>query len=105
MVSEVNGEGAAANAERESEVLRALRKRLAGFDIDPVREEALEDYLTVLEHEIEVDELIATAGNAEDRPAVDDLNDQNWHNRAKRRKLALEELVAKGCRPGTRITD
>jgi hypothetical protein len=95
---------AAANAGRERKVLRALRKRLVGFKIDAERKAALKEYLAVLDHEIEVDELIATAGNAQDQPAVDDLNNQNGHNRSKRRRLA-DDLAAKGCRPGTRITD
>ena len=46
-----------------------------------------------------------TAGKSLDQPAVDDLNEQNGHNRAKRRQLALDDLEANGCRPGTRITD
>jgi hypothetical protein len=97
-------EGAAANAERERAVLAALGKRLAAFKIDAQRGAALRQYRAVLGHEIAVDELIVTAGTAKDRTAVDDLNEQNGHNRRKRRELA-DQLVAKGCRPGTRITD
>jgi hypothetical protein len=98
-------EAAAANAERERRVLVALEKRLAAFKIDGQRKAALLRYRTVLGHEIAVDELIVAAGHAEDRAAVDDLNEQNGHNRRKRRELADEILAAKGCRPGTRITD
>ena len=98
-------EGAAANAERERRLLVALEKKLAAFKIDAQRRAALLRYRAVLGHEIEVDELIVTAGNAEDRAAVDDLNEQNGHNRRKRRELADQALAAKGCRPGTRITD
>jgi hypothetical protein len=98
-------EVAAANAEKERRVLAALEKKLAAFKIDPQRRAALLRYRAILGHEIAVDELIVTAGNAEDRAAVDDLNEQNGHNRRKRRELADEALAAKGCRPGTRITD
>lgn len=97
-------EGAAANAERERRVLAALGTRLAAFKIDAERRAALRQYRAVLGHEVAVDELIVKAGIAEDRAAVDDLNEQNGHNRRKRRELA-DQLVAKGCRPGTRITD
>ena len=41
-----------------------------------------------------MDELIVTAGKSLDQPAVDDLNEQNGHNRAKRRQLALDDLEA-----------
>ena len=96
---------AAVPAGTEREVLRELRRRMARFPIDDERVSAWEEYLGLLDQEIEVDRLIMLAGAAEDQPAIDDLNVQNGHNRSDRRRLALDDLNAKGCRPGTRITD
>ena len=78
---------------------------MAKFPIDEDREEALEEYPGLLDQEIEIDRLMVTAGVAEDQPAIDDLNEQNGHNRGNRRQLAVDALAAQDCRPGTRITD
>jgi hypothetical protein len=96
---------AAANAMTDHDVLVALAEKLKRFKIDARRAGALRQYLTVLGHEIAVDVLIAKAGDAGDQAAVDDLNEQNAHNRRKRRQLADQQLAARGCRPGMRITD
>jgi hypothetical protein len=105
-VPEPDGPGGAAdNAETEIAVLDALWEVLGAFEIDARRRDALQEYRATLRHEIAVDRLIITAATAGDQPAIDDLNEQNAHNRRKRAQLAEEALEAERCRPGRTITD